>query len=638
MTLKIDQKLWTQPWWVHYGAALVISIAGLSLRSYIAPVLGPQAPYFSSVFPVIISAYFGGFGPGILASAIGMITSAYLFVQPAKLAPGVMQSELLIFSIGAIVCISICAVSGRLRASILNNGRLLEKISRDSKQVTDVLDRLTDVFYSVDANWTVVQTNPAFETAVGDKSPMLGKHLWKEFPGQEETNLYLMLFKVMQDRLPQEIEMEHTEVSKWFRVHAFPTEFGISVFNHEITERKQLEKVRERMLADERVARSAAEEAGQAKDEFLAVLSHELRTPMTSLLGWAELLASEKKGSPRLSQGLDQIEQSARKQLKMIEELLDVGSINAGKMRVEMELLDLGQTVEEAIYFHRPAAEAKSITLEFSRDHPQLIVRGDSARLHQVIGNIISNAIKFTPKLGKVEMCVYLDESTACLEVVDNGEGISAEVLPYIFDRFRQANSSTSRTHGGLGLGLSISQQLIQLHGGSMGAFSAGLGQGSKFVVRLPVASVKSLRSSPSKSTPDYEDLEGVRTLVVEDDAATRALLTRIIVEQKGVVLAAEDAITALKLITDFHPTVILSDIGLPEIDGYGFMQRVRARADEWSKTPSIALTAFAREVDRKAALDAGFNAFHTKPVNTTALLKTLRELSDLSKSSLSSP
>ena len=624
MTSKLDVKLWNQSGWTHYLTAIVLAIVGLYFRTFLTRYLGSAVPFGLSILPVLVSAYIGGFGPGLVSAVIGLSSSFVLFVHFGRTPAGFTQTDLLSLLTSSIICIFICVICGRLRESALRNQKLVEKIERDAQQVSDVLNTLPDPFYSVDRDWFVIQANPAFEGILEERASIVGKNLWREFPGREGTPIYNAFMASMNQRVAQELEVEYPAAQKWYRVQVFPTEFGISVFNQDITERKQFDQIRERTLIEERIARSSAEESGRLKDEFLAILSHELRTPMTSLLGWAELLTGEAKTSENLAMGLSRIEQSARKQLKMIEDLLDLGSINSGKMRIEVEFINLADIVEEAIYFHQPAAEAKSIKLSFFNDASTLIIKGDSARLHQVISNLTSNAIKFTPRLGTVEIRAYVEESSACIDVLDNGEGIAAEYIPVIFDRFRQVNSSASRMHGGLGLGLSIANQLVQLHGGPLTASSEGLGKGSKFTVKLPLA--KKLPSIVDRSPNELEasQLEGLKILVIEDDPDTRELLQVLLEKQSATVETAASGREALQHLDIFGPDVIISDIGLPGMDGYALIRVIRGRTDELSKVKAVALTAFARESDRKAALDAGFDAYQSKPINMSTLLQTI--------------
>ena len=630
MTYKFDRVVWNQPKWLHYAIGLVLALLAVWARGAADFNLGDRSPYLFVLLFVPAAAYVGGFGPGMFSTLVSIFAARYLYASPRyELSVDNPQASLQ-FVLTLSVCVTINLFAARLRNSAFRNGRLYEELASDRRQMGDVLSSMSDPFFVVDRKWTVLQTNPAFDQFIASPSgSIVGRSLWEVFPGREKTEVYRALKKTMETREPQLIESLRPGTDSWYEIRAFPTEFGVSVFIHDITERKMFETTRDRMLTDERVARSAAEEASRMKEDFLATLSHELRTPMTSLLGWANMLNRGNVNPERLAEGLNSIEQSARTQSKMVDELLDLSRINAGKLRVEMEILSLSELIEEAISVHQPAALAKGIDVEVKNDVPDALVRGDSGRLHQVFGNLISNAIKFTPGGGRVEIHAYLDGATVCFAVTDNGEGIAPEFLPHIFDRFRQANTGYSRKYGGLGLGLSIAKQLIELQGGTISARSEGKGKGSRFEVCLPVVPLSDRGFHRGLSSDDHRGLFGIRVLVVEDDEATSLMLQRLIEEHGGIVRTAPNAKEALASLDEFEPNVLLSDIGLPEMDGYNFMRVLRQR-DKFATLPSIALTAFAREEDRSAAKAAGFNAFLTKPVNPFALTKALHELAKL--------
>lgn len=633
MTPHFDKKIWNQPRWLHYAIGINLAILAIFVRDQLNSFLQDRAPFALSIIPVAIAAYIGGFGPGILTGLIGLVASTFFFIQPTNSLVITSFADLFQIGAAAIICIFISVVAGRLRKTVLTSALLAEQLEADRRQTRDVLQSTTDAFYAVDADWNVIQTNPAFDKLLVDRGgSILGKRLWDVLPESPGNPLYDALQTAQFSRKSSTLDVLDSAGNKCYYVRVFPTTLGVSVFFNDVTEQRQIEESKTRMLADERMARSAAEEAGRLKEEFLATLSHELRTPMTSLLGWATMLNNGKVSPERLKEGLNSIENSARIQARMVEELLDVSRINAGKLKIELEFLILSDIVEEAVSIHKPAALVKNIELAFIDEGPNSVVRGDAARMHQVFSNLISNAIKFSAKESRVQVRTFLEGSTACCEVCDEGEGIAPEFIAQVFDRFRQANSSISRKHGGLGIGLSIAKQLIELQGGTIDVKSAGRGKGSTFTTCLPLSALSEKFSHSLNDPEPTFALEGVRILIVEDDSSTRLLLTRLIEDHHGITFAAEDATMALKAIEDFRPDVILSDIGLPETDGYGFMKKVRGRSDGFEKIPAVALTAFAREVDRRAARDAGFTAFHTKPVNASALIKTLIDLVRVNK------
>jgi signal transduction histidine kinase/ActR/RegA family two-component response regulator len=395
---------------------------------------------------------------------------------------------------------------------------------------------------------------------------------------------------------------------------------------------------REALLQSERHARSAAEHASAMKDEFLATLSHELRTPLAAILGWAQLLRLGTCSESEVRQGLETIERNARMQTQLIEDLLDMSRITSGKLRLDIQAVDPPQFVEAAIEAVRPAAEAKSIRLHRLLDPSAGPVSGDPNRLQQVVWNLLSNAIKFTPKGGKVQVLLERVDSHIEISVADTGVGIEPQFLPYVFDRFRQADASTTRMFGGLGLGLSIVKQLVDMHGGTVAVQSAGAHRGTTFTVALPLAAVHRStaageRAHPGRSTPaafefHCPNLSGVTVLVVDDAEDSRVLVQRILEECQATVLSAASGAEALMLIPQARPDVLISDIGMPEMDGYRFLRAVRTLgADNGGHVPAIALTAFARLEDRTRALRAGYLAHLAKPIEAAELMATLASI-----------
>jgi signal transduction histidine kinase/ActR/RegA family two-component response regulator len=403
----------------------------------------------------------------------------------------------------------------------------------------------------------------------------------------------------------------------------------------DITEARRAEEERRALLESERAARAEAERANEMKDEFLATLSHELRTPLNAILGWAQVLRRRTAATPDIQQGLDTIERNARIQTQLIEDLLDMSRITSGKLRLEMQAVEPILFVEAAIETVRPAAEAKGIRLEKMLDPGAGPISGDPNRLQQIVWNLLSNAIKFTPKDGNVKVLLERVESHIEVKVADSGMGIKPEFLPYVFDRFRQADATTTRTYGGLGLGLSIVKQLTELHGGSVLVASEGGGCGATFIVRLPLMAVHSSayiaeRAQAKAHTAalvdfKHSDLSGIKVLVVDDEADARELIARVLGECGAEVLTAGTASEALTLIERERPQVLVTDIGMPDVDGYELLKHVRALGyARGGKIPAVALTAFARSEDRTRALRAGFLAHVSKPVEPSELVATV--------------
>jgi PAS domain S-box-containing protein len=420
---------------------------------------------------------------------------------------------------------------------------------------------------------------------------------------------------------------------------------GYAKFMRDITEKHRSEEERELLLQSERAARGEAERTGRVKDEFLATLGHELRTPLNAILGWSLVLRRSPGVTNQVTEGLAVIERNARAQAQIIEDLLDMSSIISGKVRLEVQPVDLASIVESAVSAIRPAAQAKGVQLDVAVAATGRAVNGDPNRLQQVFWNLLTNAVKFTPKEGHVSVALTNEHSSLQVSVSDTGEGIDASFLPHVFERFRQADPTTTRRHGGLGLGLSIVKQLVELHGGRITAESAGVGRGSQFRVTLPVMAV-SARLPHADDTPAHSerptlpevgdpgtgpDLCGVRVLVVDDDPDARALIQRLLRECAATVVVAASARDAFDALNRHVPDVLISDIGMPQEDGYSLIRRVRALEGEKSRIPAVALTAYARDEDRAKALEAGYQSHLTKPVEPAALVSIVASLAQRS-------
>lgn len=410
--------------------------------------------------------------------------------------------------------------------------------------------------------------------------------------------------------------------------------WAIQSILRDITHRKELERRNLELLADERAARSSAESANRIKDEFLATLSHELRTPLTAILGWSYMLQKGFADIDELNQGLTTIERAARSQTRIVDDLLDMSRIISGKLRLDVQRVLPETVIEAAIDTVQPAADAKGIHLRKTIDPHAGPIMGDPNRIQQIVWNLLSNSIKFTPKNGSVHVTLARVNSHIEIAVTDSGDGIAAEFLPLVFDRFRQADASYTRKHGGLGLGLAIVKQLAELHGGKVRAHSDGPGTGSTFTIELPLASTASM--SPDRLHPhasydapqlgEAPDLSGVQVLVVDDEPDAKNLIKRVLDESHAVVRTAGSAAEALEMIQTERPQVLISDIGMPGMDGYEFIKRVRNLSSA-QKIPAIALTAFARSEDRARALLAGYSVHVSKPVEPTELLATVASL-----------
>jgi PAS domain S-box-containing protein len=408
---------------------------------------------------------------------------------------------------------------------------------------------------------------------------------------------------------------------------------GASKVARDITAMKRAAAERDRLLASEQAARQSAEHANRMKDEFLATVSHELRTPLNAILGWSQLLKSGTCGEEELGEAVDTIERNARLQNQLIEDLLDMSRIISGKMRIDMQPVDLSQVIHNALAAVRPAADAKSIDLKLSIDPNAPSIDGDANRLQQVLWNLLSNSIKYTPRGGWVEVSLRAMGEQLELSVKDNGQGISPEFLPRLFMRFSQADSTTTRRHGGLGLGLALVRHLTELHGGSIRATSAGAGQGSTFTVSLPVTKNRAdALDDDANGLGGLEvNLAGTKVLVIDDEDSARSIVKRILALRGAEVVTANSVEQALARLSETRPDVILCDIGMPDEDGFAFLSRLRAmERGHGSLIPVIALTAFARPEDRRRMLLAGFAMHIPKPIDAADVVAVVANVAKL--------
>src|SRR6266436_4744305 len=402
----------------------------------------------------------------------------------------------------------------------------------------------------------------------------------------------------------------------------------------EVAERKQAEEERAEMLIREQAARAEAETANRTKDEFLATLSHELRTPLTAILGWSHLLRMNKLREPQFAHALETIERNARSQSQLIDDLLDVSRIVTGKLQIEFATINLANVIEAAVESVHPLLAAKEIKLETVVESDFRLL-GDANRLQQIFWNLFTNAIKFTPKGGQVTITAERKDSEIRVRVTDNGIGLSKEFLPYIFDRFRQADGSTTRAQGGLGLGLAIVRHLVEAHRGRVEVESNGEHRGSTFTVSFPIAITVIDHSNGHGETLRLADeellvkstriLDGVKILVVDDDPDTRDLVTTILTRCGSEVRSSESAADALLAFQEWHPDLLVSDIGMPQMDGYGLIRKLRKLKSKRAKLiPALALTAYATDEDRSLALSAGFQMHLAKPIEPASLVSSI--------------
>lgn len=533
----------------------------------------------------------------------------------------------------------------RVKAT-LETSRLRQEAARSRMEIeaaqerAAILERVTDAFYGLDREWRFTYVNRRCEEYFGKtREELVGKVVWELFPMAVGTLFEEQYKTAVREQVAVHFEVLSPFSNQWQEVHTYPSPDGLSVNFRNITERKELERRREALLESERAARAEAERIGRLKDEFLATVSHELRTPLNAILGWSQLLRKKTIGAAEFKKGLDTIERNSRAQAQIIEDLLDMSRIISGKLQLNVKNVNLRSVIEAAIESLLPSVQAKDIRLQTVFDVLPSSITGDPGRLQQVVWNLLSNAIKFTPKGGRVRVSLEKVNSYVELMVSDTGQGIKSEFLPYVFDRFRQADSSTTRKFGGLGLGLSIVKQLVELHGGSVQATSAGEGQGATFIVMLPLA-LKESDSDEQAVEQSFDDhklttsaciqknLEYTKILVVDDEVDAQELLKRVLEECGANVLTASSADEALDLVQSYKPNVVVSDIGMPGKDGYDFIRTLRGLpSDMGGNIPAAAVTAFARFEDRIRALRCGYQTHVAKPIEPAELIAVVASL-----------
>jgi len=517
------------------------------------------------------------------------------------------------------------------------------RVEEALRQTDDLLRAIVDAspvgIITLNPQKKVIAWNIASERIYGWQSQEVINQALPVIPPEEQKQFERLFQQALQNHTLTNYEFQHLGKNKdliEISVSLAPLHnaqgnvCGVVMTAIDITTRKRIEAERFNLLKREQTARAEAEAANRVKDEFLAVLSHELRTPLNSILGWITLIQRGKLNKVTFDQALEVIERNASLQTQLIEDLLDISRISRGKLSLSIDsvnLIELMQTTAETL---RPASDAKSITMELFLDSSIGIIMGDANRLQQIFWNLFSNAIKFTPPNGAVTVRLKkTEDSYAQIQVTDSGIGIEPNFLPYVFEYFRQADASTTRSQGGLGLGLAISRHLVELHGGTIDVKSQGKGKGTTFTVMLPIQVMKCDVDQPDKLIDNGLSLQDVKIMVVEDQADARELI-RLILEQQGAqVIEASSSKQALEIIKESIPDVLISDIGMPDEDGYSFLKKVRSLPqDKGGNVPALALTAYTKEEDRELAIAAGFQMHLGKPLDITELLQAVFQLS----------
>lgn len=460
--------------------------------------------------------------------------------------------------------------------------------------------------------------------------PLMPKVLALPSPAQlENANLALHAQVTERLRIEKELKRYQTQLESLVAERTQALTDANHTLQEEIIERRQIEEERNRLLTREQAARAEAEQANRIKDEFLAVLSHELRTPMGPILGWSKLLLGGKLDPMKSRIALTTIERNAKLQVQLIADLLDVSKILSGKLSLNVTAVDLNTVITAALETVQLAADAKTLQVQTLLPATASIVRGDVVRLQQVVWNLLSNAIKFMPIGGQIEVSLAHVDTQAQIRVKDTGKGISVSFLPYVFDHFRQEDGTTTRHFGGLGLGLAISRQIVELHGGRIWVESLGENQGATFTVELPLLRTPNLIENVADTalaSLDDLPLTNLRVLVVDDEPDSREIVAFVLEQAGAEVIAVGAAIAALQTLQSMHFDILISDIGMPEMDGYAFIQQVR-QLQVGEDILAIALTAYAGEVDQQQAILAGFQTHIPKPVEPEDLVSTVAHL-----------
>ncbi len=483
----------------------------------------------------------------------------------------------------------------------------------------NVLSSLRDGFFTLDRNWCFTYINERHTEIIGMcREEVIGKSVWEIFPDLVGSEFYQKLERTMTEQTPTQFEYYYTTWNRWFENRVYPLDDGIALLCAEISDRKIAESEREQLLLREQAAREQAERANRVKDEFLAVLSHELRTPLNPILGWSRLLQNGRLNPAKTTEALATIERNAKLQVQLIDDLLDVSRILRGKLVLNAVPLGLSDVIFAAIDTIRLAASAKSQQIT-PRITPNVTVIGDTTRLQQVVWNLLSNAVKFTPQGGKIEVSLTCVDINAEIQVKDTGKGINPDFLPYVFEHFQQEDVSTTRKFGGLGLGLAIARQLVELHGGTVAVDSPGEGLGATFTVKIPLAS-DAIQTSAPLQLPNLSNLSGINILVVDDEPDSREFVAFTLAQEQANVTTAASGAEALLVFAQTVPDLLVSDIGMPEMNGYTLMRTIRA-SEQGKSIPAIALTAYAGEINEQQALEAGFQRHIAKPVDPNTVV-----------------
>jgi PAS domain S-box-containing protein len=621
--------------WFRYGLAILVYgvIIGESvLLSHYASRVNQSVPIVAGL---VVTAWYAGLGPGLLLSILLEATTIYFTPIPQDTT--VANAYFGYASVFLVLAIVVVLVSGRKKIE--------SRIRQQSELLQVTLSSIGDAVIATDLEGRISFMNPTAEAMTGwtfnDAKDRTINEVFRIANEIDRDQPVKSPFDLVKEKGSVVGLANHTVlISKDGKETPIDDSgapirdaggriIGVVIVFHDVSENRKTESERERLLASETKARRDAESANRLKDDFLSTVSHELRTPLNAIIGWSGLLRSGSLPDPgAIENALNVIDRNARAQNKLIDDILDVSSIVSGKMKIDLADVDLVSVLNSALESIEPVAEGKNITITTDYGESRPHVLADKVRLQQVFWNLFSNAVKFTPKSGHVEVSLSVHGSNACVKVSDNGEGIDKNDVIQIFDRFRQLDSSTRRTQGGLGLGLAIVKNLVELHGGRVWAESEGLEQGSTFVVELPVDQTAAVTNTAKNGNGSMPDLSGVKVLVVDDNFDSLEIC-RLGLEHFGASTKGADSCSAaMDVFTQWRPDFLVSDIGMPGEDGFDLIGKIRSLGTEaGGETLAAAVTAYAREEDQKKALAAGFQTHIPKPVEPNQLAQEIVRL-----------
>jgi PAS domain S-box-containing protein len=629
----------------RYGMAVAVFVVCGLVRLLLHPLLGIAGSFSFFLLGATVASLVGGFGPGLVVTTLGGIAGTFFLsgssILDSPVSAGPIVQLLTYGTVGA----SISLFGGFYRERT-------RELHENQQQLEAVFRQSSAGLVQLDADGRIVLANERFCLMTGwTADAMRGSGIRDLIAPADRTYVDESLRTVASAVRPAPIELRALRpdgAEAWLQVALSPlggdeaASRGSTAVVLDISSRKLAEarlaqsdrRVRD-MLERERLARADAERANRLKEEFLSTLSHELRTPLNAILGWSHLLRETASVPPEIDRGLTVIDRNARAQARIVDELLDMSSIITGKMRLEMRYVALDELIDSTAEGLMPAFSAKDVTLDLALERDAGLIVGDRDRLSQIVFSLLSNALKFTSRGDRVEISLRRVGSQMQISVVDNGKGIAHKFLPHVFERFRQEDGSSRRTHSGLGIGLAITKSLTELHGGSVSVTSEGEGLGAQFVVTMPIAATPTRAAQASPTVPeqaaapiDTTSLDGVRVLVVDDDEDNRLVVRRLLAAHGAEVSIAGSTAEAVERCAFFRPHVLLTDLGMPNQDGFDLLSQIRAwEVGSGHTVAAAALTALTRVEDRRRAMSAGFQVHVTKPVEPPELLAVVAGL-----------